>query len=132
MTANKVWALAGSAAVAAAVIAGLYVIGAPSEERALRLDERRLTDLMRLTAAVDAYWSMHDELPRNLDELMAAQRLRDVPTDPISGHPYTYETIDRDSYRLCTTFDRPSRASEPSNFWQHDAGAQCFDMNVVD
>jgi len=61
MTANKVWALAGSAAVAAAVIAGLYVIGAPSEERALRLDERRLTDLMRLTAAVDAYWSMHDE-----------------------------------------------------------------------
>jgi hypothetical protein len=132
MTANQIWALGGSAIAAVAVVAGLYVAGAPSEERALRLDERRVEDLMTLTRAVDSYRLANGALPQNLDQVIAGQRLRNVPVDPVSGHPYTYEISDNDSYHLCAEFSRPSRSLEPTNFWGHQAGRQCFEMDVAD
>ena len=57
-------AVAGSiAAVVAAVVAGLWSIGPPSEQRLRRLDERRVSDLTQLSQAVHWYHTERRALP---------------------------------------------------------------------
>ena len=129
MTPNQIWAAVGSAAALAAVAVGLYVAGSPSEERALRLDERRVADLQRLASAIDAYRNENGALPPGFEQLMTGRRLPDVPVDPVSGAPYTYEILGEDEYRLCADFERASRPAEPRGFWTHAAGTQCFDVD---
>ena len=96
-----------STAVVAAVAAGIYLLRSPSEERTLRLDERRVADLVALSGAVDVYWTRHQRLPASLDELRLADR----------------------SYEVCATFERDSSARERpagDGVWAHRLGRQCF------
>ena len=71
-----------SLAVVASVAAGIYLLRSPSEERTLRLDQRRVADLMALSGAVDVYWTRHKSLPGSLDELRAEPVGRLDLTDP--------------------------------------------------
>ena len=59
------------AVVVVSVGTGLYLLGSPAEERARRMDARRITDLQAISAAADLYWTRHDSLPMSLDELAA-------------------------------------------------------------
>ncbi|MBN1239922.1 MAG: hypothetical protein JXB36_15575 [Gammaproteobacteria bacterium] len=132
MTANQIWAGVGSAVAVAAVAVGLYLAGSPSEERALRLDERRVADLQNLMVAIDNHWYASDSLPRDLDQLAVDQRMRRLPADPVTAEPYDYEVTGRNAFRLCAEFARPSRPAEDAGFWTHEAGRQCFEMSYPD
>ena len=116
-------------AVVAAVVAGLYVLGTPSEERVFRLDERRVRDLSALAGAVDVYWTRYQRLPDSLDDLRN-QMGATVSPDAGSGSAYEYRVLDGGmAYELCATFERASggegRAGS-DGFWSHRAGRQCF------
>jgi hypothetical protein len=130
MTVSRVLAAIGSAVVLAAVGAGLYVAGAPSEARLMRLDEQRVLDLRSLAGAIELYRNAEGELPRSLADTVKPQRVWRLPVDPETGDPYEYEVIDTRSYRLCAQFARRSRDSPGMSFWKHDAGMQCFDVPV--
>ncbi len=126
MTIHRIFALVASAAAIVVVLIGLYLSGSPGEQRLLRLDERRVQHLQILARAIDAYWEADSRLPQTLEQLIAGQRLRNMPVDPVSGESYVYQPTEPKGYRLCADFDRPSKEAKRPDFWQHESGTQCF------
>ena len=120
-------------AVTAAVIAGIYVLGSPLDERARRLDERRVEDLSGISQAIDVYWTRQSTLPASLDRLRPETGANVTVGDPVTGAPYEYRTVEGGKYELCATFEGESRetAGRPTaGFWTHLAGRQCFEREA--
>lgn len=131
MSISRIGAWTCSGVVVVAIIAGLALIGMPSEQRFKRLDERRVADLRRLTRSLYAYWDTHDRLPADLDVLLDGQHLSRMPLDPASSLPYEYQVDAPSRYHLCTRFDRSSSHEETSDFWAHEDGQRCYSFNVA-
>ena len=131
MSVNTGSAVASSIVVAAAVVAGLYLGGTPGEQRLVRFDLRRVSDLQSLSSAIDRRWESFEQLPATLDELVDGVLLKRMPLDPETGAPYVYEPIADNSYRLCATFSRATVDPRPGDFWVHEPGYRCFDFTLV-
>ena len=126
---------AAGGAVIAAVTAGLFVIGSPMEERARRIDDRRVTDLQGIMAATDLYWTRYSRLPASLDDLTAEPGVRINTTDPASSEIYGYQPLDSLDYEVCATFEQASGeiTREPTrDLWAHGPGRQCFELEAED
>jgi hypothetical protein len=132
----KARAIAVSAVVVAAILAGIFTLGSPAVQRQRRLDERRVSDLMGIENAVTVYWQRRNALPADLAALAEEAGLRPNARDPEKGAPYDYEVTGPDSYRLCAVFAfdsttdpaAPSRAHVSS--WSHGAGRHCFELRI--
>ena len=116
--------------VAATVVAAVAVVGLPGDQRAARLDARRVHDLQRIEAAVDRYAAQHDALPGSLLALPADRLL--ALSDPVTGAAYGYERADARRYRLCADFATDSREARHGEAfvaegWRHPAGRHCFE-----
>lgn len=123
--------LLGAAAVVvvAAVVAGLFVLGSPSDERARRIDDRRVADLQGIRAATDLYWTRHSRLPASLDDLTAEPGVTIRTSDPTTSEIYRYQPLDSLRYEVCASFEQESRemARDPKrDLWAHGVGRQCF------
>ena len=124
-------AVAGSiAAVVAAVLAGLWSIGSPSEQRLRRLDERRVSDLTQLSQAVHWYHTERRALPAAASDLVNGNRLSRLPVDPSTEEPYEYRVTGERQFELCAVFARSSRSEYADDFWYHDAGQRCYTFDV--
>jgi hypothetical protein len=129
---------AATAAVGAAVIAGIVLLGSPATERQRRLDAVRVDDLASIERLVASFASLHKALPHDLDSLTREPGYAVTLNDPDSGAPYEYETLSIDSYRLCATFKTRSSNDAPRNAyrrplnetWVHGVGRQCFDRRA--
>lgn len=128
-----------SVIVAAAIIAGFFIVGSPAEERARRLDEERVWNLQSIQSEIVTYWSNKGFLPEGLEEMDNPLRGFSVPTDPLTGDPYEYEKLGDLEFSLCANFQTASR--EPSGLypevpmravktmnvtWEHEEGDVCF------
>lgn len=132
MTRRHIVAGVALALVVAAIVAGLVIVGSPSNERARRLDEQRVRALQALTRAVDEYWRVRGRLPASLGELVNEPRINADTKDPLTAQEYVYQTRSQRTYRLCADFDRPSEDGRvDSPFWKHPAGRRCFDLDVA-
>ena len=102
--------------VIAAVGTGLFVLGSPTEERARRIDDRRVADLQGIVAATDLYWTRHSRLPEALDDLAAEPGVRIATSDPASSEIYGYQPLDSAKYEVCASFEQESGgiASDPA------------------
>lgn len=119
--------------VAASVVAGLLVLGSPGEERARRLDSRRVSDLQGIMAATDLYWTRHNRVPESLDGLTAEAGVRINTRDPASAEAYDYQPLDSARYEVCATFEGESGeiSREPEkDLWAHGPGHQCFRLEA--
>ena len=129
--------LVGCAAVVA-VLLGLSVIDSPGNKRMQRLDAQRVEDMGAIVAAVDRYWSAHnDQLPGTLDEIAGDVVERYSISDRVTDLPYDYRIETPRSYRLCARFDTEGAHALPTYFRLnrrtrieagtiHGAGVQCF------
>jgi hypothetical protein len=120
-------------AVLASLLAGLFVLGSPQDERARRVDNRRVSDLQGIMAAADLYWTRHSQLPASLAELTAEPGVSISTADPESSEPYDYQPLDSAQYELCAGFERESgdMAMKPSeDLWAHGPGRQCFQFEA--
>ena len=115
-------------AVTIAVITGIYLLGSPLEERARRLDDRRVQDLSGIAQAVDLYWTRESRMPASLDQLRSVTGAGITVADPSTGAPYEYRQLNDGKYELCASFEGESRDSNrlDNGFWTHRAGRQCF------
>ena len=132
MTGRQLLAGVVSLVVAAAIITGVVILGSPSNERALRLDQRRVSDLEGLQSAVNFYFGEHATLPASLEELSREPGVR-IASDPVTGVAYRYRAIGAEQFELCGTFERASepRVSSGVDVWQHPPGDHCFTKKVA-
>ncbi len=135
MSLERILAIAASAVVVVAVVAGLIVLGSPQEERSRLLDARRVADLQQIVAAIEDHHAREQGLPAALDGVVSG---RDLPwlRDPSTGERYEYRVVDERRYELCAAFDRdaepapvPRRHGHP-DFSGHAAGRHCFEVIV--
>ncbi len=120
-------------AVAAVALSSLPAAGAPSAERARRLDERRVEDLRAMSEAANVYVQRHSRLPGTLEELSSEGGL-DVAAQGRETGPYEYRATGDRSYELCATFQRASTGGQRLSgeaFWAHGAGRQCYQFEVI-
>ena len=144
-------------AVVVAVVGGLIVLGPPSEERARRLDERRVEDLRGITRGVDLYWTRHGRLPSSLGDLSSESGVSVSAGDPGTAQAYELRVLDAATYELCASFERTSAVGRPDqsptyigvlpapqdpgdsvdraqdvseDFWSHGVGRRCFWMDA--
>ena len=119
--------------VITAVLAGLFVLGSPREERARRVDARRVVDLQAIVAATDLYWTRHSRLPASLDELNTEPGVSIGTSDPAGSELYGFQPLDSIHYEVCASFERESEetSSDPArNLWAHGSGRQCFQFEA--
>ena len=135
------WWLSVVAAIAMTLVVatGLWVLGTPSHQRALRLDARRVQNLRMLTSYINVYWQRNKMLPENLEQLPGGERVRQ---DPVTKVAYEYAVTGKTSYQLCATFQlaTPDRNESggrslylympDAERWRHTAGKYCFDRSV--
>lgn len=112
--------------VAAAVVAGLVISGPPAEQRRLRADERRVSDLQQLSRAIQSYYVETTSLPGELDALVNGWISSGLPRDPETEADYGYEITGDSTFRLCAEFARESRADTAGEFWLHGEGRHCY------
>lgn len=134
-----------TAAVLAAIVAGLVAGGPPLRERLRKLDQFRVTDLQNISGMVDRYYSNQGRLPGTLDSLAWALGPDAPPTlrDPESRRPYEYAVQDSVTYRVCAVFAeaagdtarvleegvRPWFGPRENRYWLHAAGRVCFTLH---
>lgn len=131
-SAHALWAAGAAIVVVAAIVAGLVLIGPPSQERLRTMDARRVSDLQAAALAVDRYWNRHQALPQSLDALARERGEVFTVRDPGSGLPYEYHGNADRSYTLCAAFALGSAGNEPvqGRFWAHGQGRQCFSLEA--
>lgn len=113
-----------------AVIAGVRMLRSPDEERARRLDARRLRDLLALNAAVGTYVTRERSMPESLDALAPGLVRQSATRDPERGDPYEYRVTGPRAFELCADFDEPDPSPPQGARWAHDEGRQCFSLAV--
>lgn len=121
------------AVVAAAIIAGLYVLGSPAEQRLRRMDAVRTQQMIATSHALDAYWRRNQQLPASLDELLQDRDASAILAGIDVQTTQEYKPRGPATYELCATFNRasPEPVEAPGGvFWSHDGGRQCFVLEV--
>ncbi len=121
-----------AAALVAVVGTSLYLMGSPADERARRLDDRRVQDLERISNALDVYWSQNGVLPASLGAVQQQQGGQ-LPLDPVTESPYGYRVTAGVTFDLCAQFDREAESEDQvlrTPFRSHRAGQQCFRREV--
>jgi len=133
--------------VLAALIGGFLVMGSPLSQRAYRLDEQRTGDLSQIQWQIIDYWQNKETLPVELGVLEDDLRGFNLPSDPVTGEPYSYNVTGELSFELCATFDNKNRdelkgrGAYPlydefssvfpgGSTWEHEAGEVCFDRTI--
>ena len=119
--------------VITAVVTGLFVLGSPREERARRVDARRVVHLQAIAAATDLYWTRHSRLPASLDELNTEPGVSINTSDPAGSVLYGFQPLDSIHYEVCASFERESEetSSDPERtLWAHGSGRQCFQFEA--
>lgn len=92
--------------VVALIVWSFSVIGTPSEQRAWRLDERRIQDLQSIQWTVINFWQQKEKLPASLEEFKNPISSYMVPFDPEfeKGRVYEYKKTADMTFELCATF----------------------------
>jgi hypothetical protein len=96
------------------------IMGSPKEQRAWRLDDRRISDLQSIQYQVINYWQQKEKLPANIKDLANPLSGYSLPVDPEfqSGKNYEYISGEKLSFQLCATFsaNMPKGWQEYSNY----------------
>ncbi|MDA9352804.1 hypothetical protein N9Q86_02485 [Porticoccaceae bacterium] len=128
---NKWAVIITSTLVVGSILVGLYIAGSPSEQRLIRLDNKRVSALGGFANSVYYYRQRTGRMPENLEDLVDGQMLSSLPLDPVTAEPYTLQVTENGGYRLCAEFSRPSVKQRENNFWDHPAGFHCFELSAT-
>lgn len=139
-------AVGSSVIIVLAIVASMIVVGSPSKQRDVRLDQQRVSDLSTIQSSIVGYWQDKEVLPENLavleDDILGYRN----PMDPESGVEYEYIVTGDLSFQLCATFTTEADGSVDEirmvrpmmyydiggsfNTWSHMSGYTCFDRTI--
>jgi len=138
------------------IVLSFSIMGSPKEQRAWRLDDRRVSDLQSIQYQVISYWQQKEKLPTKLSDLSNPITNYSLPIDPEFEKGFKYEYIPKDNlaFELCATFtaEMPKGWQEGSNgrismistnveiapygiggvneSWDHKTGRTCFTRTI--
>ncbi len=133
--------------VAGSVVSGFWIAGSPSQQRAVRVDEQRVSDLTTIQYQVIDYWQRKRVLPQDLSGLNNNISGFIVPKDPETKVDYNYRSTGVMSFELCAVFtttnsdtssgvNRPRAVpigetmGVPESTWSHGPGMTCFARTI--
>lgn len=136
--------------VMAGIISGFFVVGTPQNQRLVRLDERRVSDLQNIQWQIINYWQRKEILPPDLVSLIDPIGGFIAPIDPETGEQYVYNVVGDLEFELCAIFNTSSQevtaienqrlakpavpvggfVDESSNVWKHEDGKNCFNRMI--
>ena len=133
-----------SAIILASIIYGIVIIGSPNAQKAKRLDETRVSDLMSIqNQIVYTEWQNKGDIPTSLDGLKDPINNYIVPVDPDTKQSYEYRKISKNSFELCANFKTENKTTNTtvkttpvyyngidSENWQHNSGRYCFTRTI--
>src|SRR3989338_143812 len=95
--------------VISAVVYSFMIIGSPTKQRLLRLDDRRVNDLISIQYQVINFWQQKEKLPADLTELANPISGYSLPVEPEfqKGKQYEYAVKGPMQFELCATFSLP-------------------------
>ena len=121
---------------------GFVIIGTPQSQRALRLDQQRVSDLQSIQSQIVYYWQQKASLPAQLSDLNDSLSYFTIPVDPETKAAYVYKRQSPLDFSICATFGaagtdqygspvaRPVAYGAPADKWGHAAGEVCFDRSI--
>ena len=114
----------------------IFLLGAPSQQRDLRADERRIDNLANISFNIDTYWELNGKLPESLVDMSGPRYSVHSIEDPETGAPYEYHPTEEAAYELCAIFatDSSRRNDGDLSFsdltWGHGVGRACFALEA--
>jgi hypothetical protein len=102
----------------------------PEPGRRREADRRRVDHLRQIASAVNLHWTRHLAIPTTLGQIAADGHPAIAGRDPVTAEPYEYRLINARSYEVCARFQGPSDPGAAGAFWHHQAGRQCFRLEV--
>lgn len=144
-TTVHMWSGAVSVALIVAwIVIGFFNVGSPQQQRRIRFDEQRVSDLQSIQYQIIDYWQAKDALPNELADLSDEISGYQAPTDPLTLEPYVYSGTSDLTFALCATFETDSQVtavtrgvtSDPrypvkgQESWDHEAGQFCFTRTI--
>lgn len=136
---RKIWLVAASCLLLASIIWGFSVLGSPQNQRLLKYDEQKISNLTEINYQIENYWTEKSVLPDSLADLSGANEYFVAPTDPQNNSEYVYKKTGALSYEICATFNKASRGLEneknipavsKGTSWNHPAGDYCFKETI--
>ena len=133
---RKMWAIGAGVIIIISIILGFGILGSPQNQRLIRQDNQKITDLQNLQWQVISYWQMNGEIPESWPNMIA-----DSQTDK----PYEYKKTGAMTFELCAEFNRESATDQnyairleypkggmmQNDNWSHSVGRHCFEK-VID
>jgi len=130
-----------TAVVVIVIAAGFFLSGSPFEQRRIRFDEQRVSDLQNIQYQLIDYWVAKEKLPASLSEIESPLTGFSVPLDPKTNEVYGYEAKSTLTFSLCAVFDTTSASAQLNrpaypgmndgmDFWDHGTGRVCFDRTI--
>ncbi len=117
--------------VLAGIVYSFSIIGSPTAQRELRLDQRRIEDLQNIQYQVINYWQQKEKLPESMSELVdPLQSWGQIPVDPEfeKGTVYEYRKTADMTFELCATFSRDI----PVGWQENQYGGGPYPMYATD
>ncbi len=133
---DRAFLAVSAAAVAAAIVAGFWVLGSPGQQRLLSLDSERINDLSQIASTL-AYAvenpGQATPAPPLPEQIPDSITTRDDLRDPATQEPYEYRRLSESAYELCATFATDSSQQDKNlqssnSRWTHSAGRHCFEI----
>ena len=103
----KITAWVAGIIVLVAVISGFFIVGLPANQRDVRFDQQRLSNLQSIQYSVTDFWQAKGSLPQEAGELKAYYENRNgssLPTDPETKQDYEFYLGDTKTFYLCAQF----------------------------
>lgn len=138
------------------LIAGFFIAGSPAQQRKIRFDSQRISDLQSIQNQTIQFWVSKATLPVTLGDLSDTISGFVAPTDPETKQAYEYHVLGNHSFELCATFNlaggtdavpglnMPSTkpvtldpatgqelvSTDLAGSWGHGVGRACFSRNI--
>jgi len=142
----------------AAIVGGFIIVGSPAQQRAVRFDQQRVSDLTNIQWQIINYWQKKQVLPAALSDLNDPISNFSVPVDPDTSAAYEYSAkgitgAKTPSFELCANFGTDSVDSSANgkmqvrsmpidpayvgkniagqnDSWSHGIGRVCFERTI--
>lgn len=121
---NFGWVATALAAVA--VVLGFTGVGTPAWERAVQLDETRVSNLRSVASFIQDVYTKDKRLPA-----VIPSGTGESARDPVTHRRYAYVPLRGSHYKLCATFDTVDTGQAESPFWKHAAARTCYNLDAT-